>query len=153
MSSYERTVILPNGAKIRVDRGIAEAVKVLNEKGYATMFCCEGHIVTDIPTSRRQYGQYSPLWIAFKQGCMPPYSPNIYPKTDITDGWVVGHAREFMGAYKPFKHQPARDTLFISFECYKRERKKFSEGDVNKEHKRILNAVLEWANSLPNREN
>lgn len=36
--------VLP-GHLVLIDEGVQEHVRILNEKGYATMFCCESHSV------------------------------------------------------------------------------------------------------------
>ncbi len=120
------------------------------------MFCCEGHISEcggyAHPEKRKEYGQYTPVWIMFRDDTFPPYGPGIYEAGLSIDPWKAEHAREFFGPYKPFKRNGARMTLYVSFECYKRERKKYSGGDVDAEHERVLEEVLKWAKGLPNRD-
>ncbi|WP_028243932.1 hypothetical protein [Pseudobutyrivibrio ruminis] len=145
-----------NDFTLNLDEGLAETIVILNEKGYITTCCCEGHKQFcegyAQPKRRQEYGQYWPIWIEFQDGYLPPYSPNIYPHTDDYEGWKNGHAREFMGLRKVFKNSDAVPTLLVSFEAPKRERKKFSDGDVDKEHKRALELVLAWAKGLPRLE-
>ena len=144
--SCEIKVII-GGSALYLDEGIAEAIVILNEKGYVTTCCCEGHKQLcegyAQPKRRQEYGQYSPIWISFKDNYLPPYPPNVYAQSEDSDGWKKGHAREFLGIYD------GTPTLFISFEIPKRERKIFSGGDVDEEHKRALKKVLDWAKGLP----
>ena len=129
-----------------MDEGIAETIKILNEKGYRTTCSCEGHIYYCDgyvnPKKRREYGQYSPVWIVFEYGYLPSYLPEVYPRVDKNNG----HASVYLSSKKDLWQE-----LFVYFELNKKERGKFSEGDVHKEHERVLNEVLKWAQSLPKR--
>lgn len=40
----ECTCDMPPWELIMIDRGIQDSIRVLNEKGYTTVYCCEGHI-------------------------------------------------------------------------------------------------------------
>ena len=141
-----------DGRIIYVDSGIADIVQTLNDKGYRTNCCCEGHIYDCSnyarPEQRMEYGQYSPILITFRENCEPPYPPYVY-KLSKEDPWKKGHAREHFGVYSPFKHGLSCGALFISFEMYKRQRKHYSDGDVVKEHDRVLDELLKWAKDLP----
>ncbi len=150
-SSNYRVVI--NGQPLWLDKGVAETVVVLNERGYKTTCCCEGHISYcegyAQPQKRKEYGQYSPIFIDFMDDCLPPYGPGIYELDKDINPWKSDHAREYLGTYGSFKGKIKSNCLFISFECYKRDRKKYSNGDVHLEHERVLNLLLEWAKGLP----
>ena len=131
--SCEIPITLANGVSVRLDSGIVEIIEKLNKKGYYTTFCCEGHKKWcegyKHPTKRMEYGQYSPLFIDFKQGCEPLYFPNIYPYEAMGK-----HARQ------EFKN----NRFIIYFELYKRKR-----GNVDREHDRVLKLMLAWAKGLP----
>lgn len=134
--SCEIPIILANGARVELDSGIAEAIKILNEKGYFTTCCCEGHKMWcdgyKHPKQRIEYGQFSPLFIDFRQDCIPPYFPQIYPYTASKN-----HARQIF----------ERDRFVVYFELYKRQR-----SNVDEEHLRVLNEILKWAIELPEKE-
>ncbi len=153
-SNYEIRVF---GHRIMVDKGIAKIIVELNKKGYKTTCCCEGHKNlckgAPHPERRKEYGIYSPVWIVFEDGCLPPYPPEIkgYPVDMETKPWAYEHARIYMGKYCPWKHGNPTENLFISFERYKRQRKNYSNGDVDIEHEKVLEEVLTWAKALPYR--
>ena len=141
--SSDKFVTLADGNSYWLDNGIADIIVELNNKGYRTICSCEGHMYDCTgykkPKNRREYGQYSPVWIVFKSGHLPPYPPIIkgYISSKL-DPWKCEHARIFFGS----------DELAIAFETYKRYR----PDNVDIEHKRVLNEVLKWAQNLPQKE-
>ena len=147
MASDVRTLV-PNYGYAMLDKGIADIVVILNEKGYTTECSCEGHYwYCDgyaNPKKRREYGQYRPIWLVFSKGCMPPYPPDIYPLDNDTEPWACEHARVYMD-----NQRNGMNELLVNFESYKRLRKNFSNGDVEAEHNKALVNVLEWAKGLP----
>ena len=134
--SCEVPITLANGVNVKLDIGIVGAIKVLNEKGYFTTCCCEGHKMWcdgyKHPKSRIEYGQFSPLFIDFKTDCIPPYFPQIYPYT---------------GSKKEARQEFKDNRFMVYFALYKRQR-----GNVDKEHLRVLNEILKWADELPEKE-
>ena len=81
---------------INVDRNIQEQIRILNEKGYRTRYCCESHNPQD------------GIYIAFAQDYEPPYVP---------DGFVM---RKNGAMYHTYKGATAK-----SWELYEKDKEKY----------------------------
>lgn len=95
---------------IHIDKNIQEHIRVLNEKGYRTMYCCEGH------------GKGSNTYISFSD--------------DYFDGMETPNG---------FKYDEKRKTITYSYSM------RLTEEKIEKLKAEKLAVLLEWVNSLPNR--
>ena len=58
------------GTLVEIDELLIPTIKLLNDKGYYTQFCCSGHYT----------GQHSRTYITFDEGIDVPYVPNGFKK-------------------------------------------------------------------------
>ena len=139
--------VIIGGKKIPVDAGIAPVIQILNDKGYKTVVCCEGHY-------DEHYENYTSVWIGFANGYLPP-RPRI--------SGYERHARQLQTQKYPsywygprFNQCRPKSTFYhgrkmmpeikIFFTKYKRDMKK---RDIHEEHQRVLDELVKWAKSLP----
>lgn len=129
---------------IYLDENIADIIVVLNEKGYRTACCCEGHWY--------DLGDYfSSTWIAFAKDCTPP--------RPIIDGFER-HCRQWgcqkypsfcYGGLYNHAHPCEVGSMYggeIRF-FYTQYKRGISYEDKLAEKNRVLAALLDWANNLP----
>lgn len=96
---------------IFIDKDIQEHIRILNEKGYKTTACCEGHMRTCLIT-----------YIAF---------PNHYfNNVNMPDGFIYDSKRKIIKCNYPTK---------------------ITKENFEELKKANLEILLEWCNSLPNR--
>ncbi len=140
-------MVIIDGKKIEVDAGIASVIQVLNDKGYRTCVCCEGHY-------EETYDNYTPVWIGFLEGYLPP-RPRIsgyerharqlqtqkYPA--YWYGPRFSQCRPKRTSYRGRRNMP---EIKIHFTKYKRDMKK---RNIHEEHQRVLDELLKWAQELP----
>ena len=71
---------------IELDAHIAQSVAYLNQKGYKTDWCCEGHMNAD--TLRK--GVEVEIGIGFQQNCVPDTTPNGFELVKYKTGlWTL----------------------------------------------------------------
>lgn len=58
------------GTLIEIDELLIPTIKILNDKGYFTKFCCSGHYT----------GQHPRAYIVFQEGIDIPFVPNGFKK-------------------------------------------------------------------------
>lgn len=147
INSKPHKFVIIDGRRIEVDVGIAPIIQVLNDKGYKTCVCCEGHY-------KEWYDNYTSVWIGFLEGYLPP-RPRI--------SGYERHARQLQSQKYPSywygprfsQSRPKRTSYYgrknmpeitIHFSKYKRDMKK---RDIHEEHQRVLDELLKWAQELP----
>ncbi len=147
INSKPHKTVRIDGKNIEVDAGIAPIIQILNDKGYKTVVCCEGHY-------KDGYDNYTPVWIAFDHGCLPP-RPRIkgyerhakqlqvqkYPSY-----WYGPRFTQCRPKTTSYYGRVLNPEIKIHFTKYKRDMKK---KDIHEEHQRVLNELLEWAEALP----
>ncbi|MCR5144150.1 MAG: hypothetical protein K6B67_02430 [Lachnospiraceae bacterium] len=132
--------------KENIDEGMRYAIAVLNEKGYETNYCCEGHY-------NEKYECYVGAYISFKESIPKELFPKLpsFPwkdddkamsryKTPIT---VIDGRR---GKY--IKDMTESDCFYWEFTKYKRT----SRAAKDLEHDRFIVELNEWVDMLPVRE-
>lgn len=147
INTTPQKVVIIDGKKIEVDAGIALIIQVLNDKGYKTYACCEGHY-------KEWYDNYTSVWIGFLEGYLPP-RPRIIGyerharqlQTQKYPSYWYGprfrQSRPKRTSYYGSKNMP---EIRIHFSKYKRDMKK---RDIHEEHQRVLDELLKWAKELP----
>lgn len=63
------------GEVVDIDELLIPTIKILNQKGYCTIFCCSGHY----------YGQHPNGYISFEKGVDIPYLPKGFEKEIYND--------------------------------------------------------------------
>ena len=80
-----------NGVEVEIDKLFEPIIKILNEKGYITLFCCSGHI-----NNKRSYIMFHP------EVDLPNYPFNYvyeYPniiKCHLEDSELISNADEVL---------------------------------------------------------
>lgn len=125
-----------------IDRGFHYAIRELNNKGYKTSNCCEGHY-------SEKYGYYMGAYIKFSHKI-----PNaLFPKTPtfpVRDDNIV-HSKyktpimEIGGGYKQDSNKPYEDAFYWTGTRYKR----VSREEKDLEHEQFLKELNAWVDSLP----
>lgn len=126
-----------------IDKGIRDTIKLLNDKGWTTCACCEGHF-------EEVYGYYFGSYICFRVKVPKEYFPNMptYPlkdddkvkskyKTPIT---IVG-----MGYKNWIRDMEYNRAFYWQHTKYKR----MSREEQDREHEVFLKELYEWAENLP----
>jgi len=67
---------------IVIDYNIAEAIEILNKKGYFTVYCCEGHVEYDIEDNLYYY---APGYIYF----LISYDKSILDRNPLPTEWLI----------------------------------------------------------------
>lgn len=111
---------------IQIDENIQYAVRLLNEKGYATECCCEGHYDDKIK------GGY--IYISFAQR----YAPHVFP-----DGWKISRDNN--------KYHPTISVGMRIKSNSKIESRRKKQFEAKK--KEAINNLNKWADSLGTNEN
>lgn len=128
----------------QIDAGLCTTIKILNKKGYTTLFCCEGHY-------NDSYGAYISAYLYFREPIPDEYFP-ILPTFPImgedkiwsrckTPIMTIGRSkkRAGKGPHRTFRWTGTR---------YKR----VTREQKDLEHKQFLKELEEWAANLPERE-
>ena len=68
-----------HGILFEIDELLIPTIKVLNEKGYITKFCCSGHYT----------GQHPKSYITFEDDIDIPYVPNGFTKQVYSTGITI----------------------------------------------------------------
>ena len=106
---------------IKIDELYIVIIKILNQKGYRTTYCCSGHIYEKLPQS----------YILFDEGIKLPSLP---------EGYVIDYeAHTISESFKDIT-EIRRDFYLSSYE---------NEDELQKDILRSALTVLEWAESLP----
>lgn len=116
-----------------IDENIREVIKILNNKGYSTIACCEGHWNED-------YNRYLGGYILFDVTKVPKNYPNLAPihyKFDLQDR-------------KPHMYMKPRRKY--SFYWMGSSFKKMSREEKDAEKKEMLYKLKIWAESLERRQ-
>lgn len=133
-----------------VDEDIAEAISILNKKGYYTKFCCSGHVKE--PRLYEMYNRKNN--ILYKDS----YLGHVVNKND--DNYDILMPYTFTAAYITFSDKYNFDYLPVGFtkvdgftieriiEYYNNGKRK-SSNYIDKEIKEVNRLLLSWANSLP----
>ncbi|MGH4117362.1 hypothetical protein [Clostridium sp.] len=96
-------------------------IKILNQKGYTTTYCCSGHTYEKLPQS----------YILFGEGIKLPFLP---------EGYVIDHeAHTILETFKDIT-EIRRDFYSKSYE---------NEVELQKDILKSVLVVLEWAEALP----
>lgn len=90
-------------AKFSCDALIAETVQVLNEKGYSTTFCCQGHLNYEKDRIKHLVQTY----ISFKERYWFEKSPENFEYKLFNNGCIVENVRTFLNDAK------MKQTVFI----------------------------------------
>ena len=106
---------------VKIDELYIVIIKILNQKGYTTTYCCSGHIYEKLPQS----------YILFGEGIKLPSLP---------EGYVIDYeAHTTLESIKDIT-EIRRDFYLNSYE---------NEAKLQKDILKSALAVLEWAESLP----
>lgn len=131
-----------NGHIYDIDTGITHVIKTLNEKGYKTTMCCEGH-KCDTTIG------YTPLTIHFEIGNLPP--------RPVINGFTR-HCRQFGSQRYPsynygghFRHCRPYNRVYQghyipTIDFYYSQYKKVDQ-DAEKEY--LLAELNKWVDNLP----
>jgi hypothetical protein len=106
---------------VKIDELYIVIIKILNEKGYTTTYCCSGHIYEKLPQSYILFGE------GIKLPCLP-------------EGYVIDYeAHTTIESIKDIT-EIRRDFYLNSYE---------NEAELQKDILKSALAVLEWAEALP----
>ena len=121
--AYTRKIPCGNcgSSLVKIDELYIAIIKLLNQKGYKTTYCCSGHIYEKLPQS----------YILFGEGIKLPSLP---------EGYVIDH--EAHTAFESVKGitEIRRDFYLNSYG---------NEAELQKDIIKSALSVLEWAESLP----
>lgn len=106
---------------VKIDELYIAIIKLLNEKGYTTAYCCSGHIYEKLPQS----------YILFGYGIKLPSLP---------EGYVIDREAHTVVESSKDITEIRRDFYLNSYE---------SEVELQKDILKSALVVLEWAESLP----
>lgn len=119
----------------KIDKGFRPIIKLLNEKGYVTTVCCEGHL-DKLPKPKTQRID---IYLGFKYDYEFPIPIPLH--NDVFYNYRPKSKRD-----KPYSLQIA-DKIFYWFtpiSCSVEDKEKMRQSTMNK--------LLEWATALPIRE-
>lgn len=134
-----------NGERIHIDNSLVPIIKTLNEKGYETDGCCEGHWHPYFPQRENPY-QYGATYIGFKDK-LPPLD-YIYSRLS-----EVG-IEKVITSHKDIR---VNDTDYMlirpEINCIRfyLDKNPSSKWHKSRQRTKIFKLLLEWAQSLPNR--
>ena len=66
---------------VEIDAYMVNIIKLLNENGMKTIYCCEGHLETN--------GDYSPAYITFDSSITKEFVENILKTYPLPIGWTL----------------------------------------------------------------
>lgn len=121
-TSTRRTPCGNCGSKlVKIDELYIVIIKILNQKGYTTTYCCSGHIYEKLPQS----------YILFGEGIKLPFIP---------EGYVIDYeAHTILESFKDII-EIRRDFYLKSYE---------NEVELQKDILKSALVVLEWSQLLP----
>lgn len=114
-----------------IDKGMRPIIKELNDKGYATKFCCEGHF-------NELKNRYMTAYIYFEK----PLSESIYP---LIEGYRLIDKKDKWKKIRckyPYMWVEADGKLFYWIGSA------YDKTDKDKEHDDFLKMLLNWAKGL-----
>ena len=114
---------------------IRPIIKVLNDKGWKTILCCEGHW-------QECYNCYWGGFIGFREPLPIEYRPHI-------EGYDEKPADKYQSQMKRAYMYYVDHGFYFDGDRHKRT----SKEEKWAEHQRLLNELLKWANNLPQKEN
>lgn len=106
---------------VKIDELYIVIIKILNQKGYKTTYCCSGHTYEKLPQS----------YILFREGIKLPFLP---------EGYVIDYEAHTIFESSKEITEIRRDFYLCSYE---------NEVELQKDILKSTLAVLEWAKSLP----
>ena len=106
---------------VKIDELYVVIIKILNQKGYTTTYCCSGHTYAKLPQS----------YILFGEGIKLPSLP---------DGYVIDYEAHTIFESSKDIMEIRRDFYLTSYE---------NEIELQKDILKSALVVLEWAISLP----
>lgn len=105
---------------IQIDKGIQSIIRILNEKGYTTNYCCEGHFSETVKGGE--------IYISF-----------IYPPTIFPDGWTTKVVNKGYRPVTSFYYRIKKNSKLV-----KKQKEYFEEQKA-----KALEELLQFVNDLP----
>ena len=125
-----------------IDEEMRPIIKVLNQKGWATLYCCQGHYEQDTERYECTYITFFKPYFQRHEGHEPLFKeyinlsngyPDIVDCTDKNDAFYYNH-------------------MDYTVYWYGTASKDMSKKEKDEEHKKLIEDLLEWANGLPELE-
>lgn len=110
-----------------IDVGMREIIRVLNDKGYETVACCEGHW-------KEKYNRYVGMYIYFKE-------PILFP---IIEGYKNDKKNTKNGHYYTRKNKKCHYWVEPRY-------KRMSKEEKDIEHEKLLNEILKTVKGFKDR--
>lgn len=128
-----------NGQSIHIDRRLMYIIKTLNEKGYETFGCCEGHW-------QKIYPRYSDTFIWFTYG-VPPLDYIFDHLSDLGIDTII--RAEHDTRKKDTDFMLIQDDKIIRFWMLNNPSDRWHK---SRQHSKIIKLLKEWADILPYKE-
>lgn len=129
ISELSKALNIGTTEAMKIDKGMWDILIELNNKGYKTMYCCEGH-----PSREERWNAY----ILFYKNKAPKTLPPLYE--------VLPNRKQ---------NRAERYSQILSNECfhwYGTKSKKYTIEMLEQERQELLKELLKWAKELENKD-
>ena len=133
---FKRRCSIHGNRKVEIDDDILDTIKLLNDKGYTTEYCCAGHSDTD-ETSTQIYIKFNVWDIQAKKRKLPDTLPN--------EKWVC-YPRHIENHHLVWSHKLSANgqAMYYNIKGLKRRKRADVEAELQEQRRELH----KWAESL-----